>query len=156
MLKYWSGREQLVMIPEGGCSAQCAAGCSAVLHVLQSRARVKLCINVLPSLPPRTPPRSPGQDGHPGARGAARRDRLLHARLHPADGRHAGAGGPGRVQHREVLDPSERAGVRTLPLRARGAAGHGGRLERRREQGGRLGRTRQQQKWIWRRLRKHE
>ena len=52
MLKYWSGREQLVMIPEGGCSAQCAAGCYAVLHVLQSRARGKLCINVLPSPPP--------------------------------------------------------------------------------------------------------
>ena len=37
MLKYWSGREQLVMIPEGGCSAQCAAG--QVCRVLCSAAR---------------------------------------------------------------------------------------------------------------------
>ena len=80
------------MIPEGGCSAQCAAACYAVLHVLQSRARVKLCINVLPSPPPPTPPRSPGQDGDPGARGAARRGSLLQPRLDPPDGRHAGAG----------------------------------------------------------------
>ena len=130
------------MIPEGGCSAQCAAG--QVCRVLCSAARTavtrpgKTPYKCAPLSASPTPPRSPGQDGDPGARGAARRGSLLHARLHPPDGRHAGAGGPGRVQHREVLDPSERAGVRALPLRARGAAGGlGGRLERRGEQRGR-------------------
>ena len=84
-----------------------SAGCYAVLHVLQSRARVKLRINVLPSPPPPTPPRSPGQDGDPGARGAARRGSLLHARLHPPDGRHAGAGKSLKKVHPKVRNHGE-------------------------------------------------